>query len=57
MPPGPPACACLPQKWAAEGKDYPLVGMPSPTPQETQAFVQGLKDGGLNVLCNKMTKD
>ena len=31
------------QKWKAEGKDYPLAGMASPTAAETQRFVDALK--------------
>lgn len=41
-------------KWEAEGKDYPLAGMPTPSQDEVQRFVDALKAGGVPVLCNKM---
>ncbi|KAL4451931.1 hypothetical protein ABPG75_007593 [Micractinium tetrahymenae] len=42
------------EKWQAEGKEYPLAGMPTPSQDEVQRFVEGLKAGGVPVLCNKM---
>ena len=62
LPPPPPrlnphpaaAAHPVPQKWKAEGKEYPLVGMPSPTHAETRAFIEGLQAGGVPVLCNKL---
>lgn len=41
------------QKWEAEEKEYPLAGMPTPSQDEVQRFVDALKAGGVPVLCNK----
>lgn len=42
------------QKWKSEKKEYPLEGMPSPTNEETAAFVNALQAGGVKVLCNAL---
>lgn len=47
----------MPQKWASEGKEYPLQGMASPTHEQTRAFTDALTAGGLNVLCNKLKEE
>ncbi|PSC70718.1 pyruvate formate-lyase 1-activating enzyme [Micractinium conductrix] len=43
------------EKWAAEGKEYPLKGMQSPSEAEVKRFLDGLKAGGVKVLCNKFS--
>ncbi|KAI7842618.1 hypothetical protein COHA_003722 [Chlorella ohadii] len=45
------------QKWEAEGLQYPLTGMSSPTPEQVKSFVKALTDAGLPVLCNKLHTD
>jgi hypothetical protein len=55
-PPGYPALPCL-QKWAAEGLEYPLVGMPTPSNKEVNAFVEPLQRAGIPVLCSKSLQD
>lgn len=54
LPPALPGLRWQLQKWEAEGKDYPLAGMPTPSQDEVQRFVDALKAGGVPVLCNKM---
>jgi hypothetical protein len=36
--------------------EYPLAGMPSPTVEQVDSFLQALKAGGLKVLCSQPAK-
>lgn len=45
------------QKWAAEGLEYPLAGVPTPTSREVNAFVEPLQRAGIPVLCGKLSQE